>query len=272
MKTANADKTSCRSQAQSLQQQYEVTTVTDEEMDNTLLYYRSSLYSSVFGITSVGCDTTTATTLDVCLQSALVSANEADGTSRSQKMEIAFNALRQASEMWCSCWDTGASAADCEAEATAVYTVSGGQVGRWTDTDFKVAESLATSFCDGGLTTVDRSDTVVQHVSEFPVSCDRLNMKNVIRDIEQLIHNVDQAIVAGFRLASHADHSAKCEVTSNVDITWSILDRETLVSELAAILCVAGVPRLEYTAAGNTLCSSLSRVGFLHLCCLLWIK
>ena len=145
----------------------------------------------------------------------------------------------------CSCWDTGASATDCEVEAHSAYLNSGGHIGRWNHTegmdvtDRQLAEHLATSDCDGGHTSVYRSDTNIHHVTEFATSCELLDMKSVTNDVQMAIHAVDRALAVHFKLAVHADHSTKCEVTADIEFAASLLDRETLVVLLAAIQVTA---------------------------------
>ena len=157
MSTASGSTSSCLAQATVTQQQYAAHSVSVIDVADTMLVYRSKLFSIVW----TSCDSANPSALSSCESSAETTAGKAGGLTRATDMETGFNAFRRSAEWWCSCREAGSDELQCEQTAADTYQSLAGDAGEWRDKDRNSCEALATALCSGDLTEIVRTGNVM---------------------------------------------------------------------------------------------------------------
>ena len=157
MSTASGNISSCLAQATVTQQQYAAHSVSVIDVADTMLMYRSKLFSIVW----TSCDSANQSALSSCESSAETTAGKAGGLTRATSMETGFNAFRQSAEWWCSCREAGGDELQCEQTVAGTYESLGGDAGEWRDKDRNSCEALATAMCSGDMTEIVRTGNVL---------------------------------------------------------------------------------------------------------------
>ena len=236
MSASNSTTEKCTAQAKLTHQSYSAENVTDLDVQDALLVYRSDMYSTVWQ----QCNSSNSPSFSACMSSANAAATAAGGALTAQWAQINLNALRQSAEWWCSCRETGVSDTECRNSSYSVYESVGGDVYEWTSKDMDHAEALATSICSGDMTQLVRTG-FVHHVSEFAVSCSELDTRQILLDIQKAIQQVDAALVVEFELAAQAYVDGVCSIKAAIHLEKSTLPLEDIITAVTAISVAAEI-------------------------------
>ena len=220
----------CTAQAKLTQQGYSAGNVTDLDIQDALLVYRSDLYNTVWK----QCKSGSSSSFSACMSSANTAAAATGGVLREQWTQINLNALRQSAEWWCDCRETRLAEDECRDSAYTEYQRLGGDSYEWTSKDMNNAEALATSICSGDMTQLVRSHTI-DHVTEFATSCAELDTTRILHDIRKAVLEVDPVLKVDFQLAAQAYSNDVCSINAAILVTGSILTLADIIAGVAAI-------------------------------------
>eukprot|EP00656_Telonema_subtile_P055494 TRINITY_DN8611_c0_g1_i1.p1 TRINITY_DN8611_c0_g1~~TRINITY_DN8611_c0_g1_i1.p1 ORF type:complete len:394 (+),score=98.67 TRINITY_DN8611_c0_g1_i1:739-1920(+) len=243
MSISGSTTASCKGSAKTLMQQYSSATVTDQDIEDALLLYRSDLYDLVYNPLLTACNQTNFTKHKTCIDTANNRSISTGGSVTQSDVETSLNALRKSASLWCSCRDSGTDESTCKQLAKTLYSDLAGSGDDWEQTTFNHAEALATAYCAGELTKIERTG-VVEFVAVFPVDCTKLDPKKIIGTIEQKILAIDPAFVVTFlRQVQDEDKDtlSNCYIKAEVTLGKSAFSVEGAAAQLAGITLSAGV-------------------------------
>eukprot|EP00658_Telonema_sp_P-2_P040510 TRINITY_DN2896_c0_g2_i1.p1 TRINITY_DN2896_c0_g2~~TRINITY_DN2896_c0_g2_i1.p1 ORF type:complete len:970 (+),score=269.25 TRINITY_DN2896_c0_g2_i1:137-3046(+) len=266
MSVDGANVSSCQAETKTYQQSVTAGTVSDEDVEDTLLLYRTELYNLVWDPTLTACNVSNKTSYDGCMETAANKSELSGGANISQKMEIGLNALRKAADKWCSCNDLDGEATECEALAKEAYVSLSGDEEDWEDAGYKdFASGLADAYCQGDLTQIVRTG-VIEHVTEFAVSCAELDPRQLIAAIETAILDIDRHFTVEFPRSTaeqEQDDQTACSIVAHVEIgntPFTMDTAVTLVSQISVSAQLLGrrsfISGLVYAAENTLECAS----------------
>jgi len=240
---------SCTAKAKSLMQNFSSSSTSDTDVEDSLMMARAKMYTSAQGSAAfggIGCaDPST------CIEQAANSSASYGGNPNASRIELGFNALREAAETWCSCEDVlGSNASECEVQAKAQYEALGGNPAEWDATERAQARDVADGLYTGNTTEIFRTNST-DLIFRLAAGCSTLDTTAAHNDFLAFVTSVNPALV-GYNISAPWEGNATCQMKYRVELSSADMTVDTLTSTLQTYTMTATSTTRRSTITAST--------------------
>jgi hypothetical protein len=248
MQQTGENATLCATKAKALMQNFSSSSISDTDVEDSLLLARAKLYSNAQGsdVGGIGCSDANA-----CIELAVSQSADYGGNPNASRIELGFNALREAAEIWCSCEDSfGSNASECEVQAKAQYVELGGNPADWDATEQAQARDVATGVFAVNPSIIFRMNST-DLIFRLEAGCSTLDTTAAHTAFLAFVTSINSNLV-GYNVSAPWENNATCQMTYQVDHNNADMTMDALTSTLQAYTMTATSTTRRSTITAST--------------------